>query len=771
MKLRSLQLKIAGLAGLCLLGTAIAMVGFATLSNRSSEAFVQARVGDLLERGTRSSLQALARAQAGLIRSELDSAFGAARNMARAFEQIATDDTAVATPPALRRAQLDGILLGVLKAHPRFNGTYSAWEPDGLDGLDAEAAAGHRAGTDASGRFLSYWTRDSSGHIAVQPLVEYDSRERHPNGVIKGAWYLGPQANGQESILGPLPYIVQGKSVYLATMSVPVSIGGRFRGVAGADFDLAFVQKLAEQVDASVFKGQGSVAIVSNDGLVVAASDQPGLIGSSFRPLVGKDHDIDLTVVRDGRSHVVLDETSGLLKFFEPITLGYTKTPWSVLITVPQTVAMAEAASLAAALHERAGHDVLMQTLVALAILVLGVGTMWLVARSITRPILASARFAGEIAAGRLDSELHVESADETGQLAEALRTMATDIRRSNAERAAAQAAAEREREQRARAAEVERQEQERRAEQERNERLQREEAERIERQKTLEAERRATLARMADELEAGIRAVTGELTRAAASMKSASAGLAQSADHSRAQAQQAACAAARADENSQTVASATEELSASIREIARQVDKSTAICSQAVESVGRADHQVLGLTAVADKIGAIVGLITSIAEQTNLLALNATIEAARAGEAGKGFAVVATEVKELAKQTTSATQGIAQQVAEVQRVVKDTAAEIRGIGGVIGETRSVVTTIATAVTEQSAATTDIARNVAEAAGSVRSTSDGIAAVTRATDASRAATGAVDEAAGSLSSEVDRLNTIVEELLRKMRSA
>ncbi|HNM44822.1 methyl-accepting chemotaxis protein, partial [Plasticicumulans sp.] len=492
-----------------------------------------------------------------------------------------------------------------------------------------------------------YWTRDSSGHIAVQPLVEYDSRERHPNGVIKGAWYLGPQANGQESILGPLPYIVQGKSVYLATMSVPVSIGGRFRGVAGADFDLAFVQKLAEQVDATVFKGQGSVAIVSNDGLVVAASDQPGLIGSSFRPLVGKDHDIDLTVVRDGRSHVVLDETSGLLKFFEPITLGYTKTPWSVLITVPQTVAMAEAASLAAALHERAGHDVLMQTLVALAILVLGVGTMWLVARSITRPILASARFAGEIAAGRLDSELHVESADETGQLAEALRTMATDIRRSNAERAAAQAAAEREREQRARAAEVERQEQERRAEQERNERLQREEAERIERQKTLEAERRATLARMADELEAGIRAVTGELTRAAASMKSASAGLAQSADHSRAQAQQAARAAARADENAQTVASATEELSASIREIARQVDKSTAICSQAVESVGRADHQVLGLTAVADKIGAIVGLITSIAEQTNLLALNATIEAARAGEAGKGFAVVATEVKE----------------------------------------------------------------------------------------------------------------------------
>ena len=102
---------------------------------------------------------------------------------------------------------------------------------------------------------------------------------------------------------------------------------------------------------------------------------------------------------------------------------------------------------------------------------------------------------------------------------------------------------------------------------------------------------------------------------------------------------------------------------------------------------------------------------------------------------------------------------------------VKDTAAEIRGIGGVIGETRAVVTTIATAVNEQNAATSEIARNVNEAASSVRSAADGIAAVSKTTEEARAAAGAVDVAAGSLSAEVARLNGIVEDLLRKMRSA
>jgi len=768
MKIRSLQLKIAGLAGLCLLGTAIALVGYSTFATQQSQHAVQERVGELLRRSSGQQLQALARAQAGVIRAELDTAFGAARNMARAFEQIAVD--AGGSPVGERRRQLNAILLSVLKDNPRFNGTYSAWEPNALDGADADYVNRRLLGSDASGRVLSYWTRDSTGHIAVQPLVEYDSRERHPNGLVKGAWYLGPQTSGLESVLGPLPYIVQGKHVYLATMSVPILIEGKFRGVAGADFDLAFVQQLANKADEMIHAGNGEVAIVSNEGLVVAASDHPELIGSSYEPL-DPEWARDAEIVRSGQSQLIDNESSPLIRVFEPILLGRTKTPWSVVMTVPRAVAMAEAAHLATTLQERARSDMLVQMLVALAILVLGVASMWFAARTIARPIIASTRFAEGVAAGRLDQQLEVTQEDETGQLAAALRKMSADIAEAERERLRLQEQAERERYERQRQAEEERTERERQAEAERAEHQRQAEAEREANRQRLESERRAALARMADELETGIRGVVEALTQAARGMSSASAGLSRAADQTREQATQAADASARANESTQTVASASEELSASIREIARQVEKSTEITQQAVQSVAKADQQVLGLTSVADKIGAVVDLISAIAAQTNLLALNATIEAARAGEAGKGFAVVANEVKSLASQTASATQDIAQQVAEVQRVVRDTAGEIRNIGGVISDTREVVTTIAAAVKEQNTATAEIAHSVNEAAAGTRGAADGIGVVSRTTEQTRAAVAEVDRAASALSSEAARLNDIVEDFLRRMRNA
>jgi methyl-accepting chemotaxis protein len=104
------------------------------------------------------------------------------------------------------------------------------------------------------------------------------------------------------------------------------------------------------------------------------------------------------------------------------------------------------------------------------------------------------------------------------------------------------------------------------------------------------------------------------------------------------------------------TAASATDELSNSIVEIARQIAKTNGVVHIAVGEAQSTDGEMSALADSAQKIGDIVKLIQTIAEQTNLLALNATIEAARAGDAGRGFAVVASEVKSLAVQTAKAT-------------------------------------------------------------------------------------------------------------------
>jgi methyl-accepting chemotaxis protein len=106
-------------------------------------------------------------------------------------------------PPATRRTELKKILETLLRQEPTLNGTYTAFEPNALDGLDADFRGKRETGTVDTGRFLAYWTRDKSGKIGLQTLVEYDSRAQHPNGVMKGGWYIGPSENGVECSATP----------------------------------------------------------------------------------------------------------------------------------------------------------------------------------------------------------------------------------------------------------------------------------------------------------------------------------------------------------------------------------------------------------------------------------------------------------------------------------------------------------------------------------------------------------------------------------------
>jgi methyl-accepting chemotaxis protein len=237
----SVRTKIATLSGLCLFGTALMLSGWNLVTGWHTSAFVQQRTESLLSSNAEHLLASVAAEQAGVIRTEFRSAMDVARDLSSTFATLAAPDSSLA--PALRRSQLNRILDATLRRAPTLNGTYTAWEPNALDGGDAAIKGKRETGTDETGRFIPYWNRDKSGHVEMQPLVEYNSRELHPNGVMKGGWYIGPRETGKESVLDPLPYVVQGKNVLLATISVPIMVDGTFRGVAGADFDLDFVRQ------------------------------------------------------------------------------------------------------------------------------------------------------------------------------------------------------------------------------------------------------------------------------------------------------------------------------------------------------------------------------------------------------------------------------------------------------------------------------------------------------------------------------------------------
>lgn len=172
---------------------------------------------------------------------------------------------------------------------------------------------------------------------------------------------------------------------------------------------------------------------------------------------------------------------------------------------------------------------------------------------------------------------------------------------------------------------------------------------------------------------------------------------------------------AAQVQEHVSTVTASAEEMSACIAEIAKQTTGATTVVSQAVEEMETARAVISQLGESSGAIGQVVKVITSIAEQTNLLALNATIEAARAGEAGKGFAVVANEVKELAKQTAEATEGIGQRVAAIQMDTQSAVSAIERISTTIQQVDTISTAIASAIEEQKATTDEIGRNIGDA--------------------------------------------------------
>ena len=227
--------------------------------------------------------------------------------------------------------------------------------------------------------------------------------------------------------------------------------------------------------------------------------------------------------------------------------------------------------------------------------------------------------------------------------------------------------------------------------------------------------EQRAEMLAFADRFEKAIGAVVQRVGNSAREMAGLSEQLADGVERTKQRSASAADASQGAATNVQTVAAAVEELTTTVQEISRQVVESHNATTEAVNVAGQADSEVSQLSDAAARIGDVTKMITEIAEQTNLLALNATIEAARAGDAGKGFAVVAAEVKNLAQQTSRATEQITSQISAIQASTRTTVGAIRGVGATIRKVNEISQAVAAAIEQQDAATQEIARNTQQA--------------------------------------------------------
>lgn len=286
-----------------------------------------------------------------------------------------------------------------------------------------------------------------------------------------------------------------------------------------------------------------------------------------------------------------------------------------------------------------------------------------------------------------------------------------------------------------------------------------------------LRAEQTRLLLELAQKFELTVGEVVNGVAAASTQLQLTATSMAAAAEQSAVQTGEVSSAMNEASDGVTAAAAASDEFAMSINEISRQAATSAELARTASSTAANADATVSALAESAEQVGQIVKLISTIAQRTNLLALNASIEAARGGEAGRGFAVVASEVKELAAQTSKATEEVAQQIREIQDATEASVVALRTIGKHVEKLEATSVSIAAAVDQQSVAGQDLARSIDLAARSADEVTSNIVHVRETSLATGAAASQVLTSSNELEQQAVTLKTQVEGFLQHVRAA
>ena len=369
-----------------------------------------------------------------------------------------------------------------------------------------------------------------------------------------------------------------------------------------------------------------------------------------------------------------------------------------------------------------AGADTLVTQGMIAILLAAGVilGASFLLSKSISGPVQKAANVLEAVSKGDLSQRLETKSQDEIGRMAKALN-QATESMKKNLDDIQANA----------------------------------------ERERAMTAQLKNVLTKISEN--------ANSLAHASTDLSTVSDKMSQSASQASDQSTMVSSAAEEVSSSVGTVANSVEQMNVSIKDISKNAHDALKVASSAVQMAERTTANVQKLGESSTEIGKVIKVINSIAEQTNLLALNATIEAARAGDAGKGFAVVANEVKELAKETAKATEDIAKKIEAIQSDTTVAVNAIVQISSIINQINDYQNTIASAVEEQTATTSEIGRSISEAAKGTADIAKNITGIAQVVEETNAGVAGIQRSSGELAQMASALQRLVSELDKKPR--
>lgn len=630
---------------------------------------------DVTREQVESYLEVLARDTAAELSRPLEMAMQTAQATASAMQAVInSQDNADKRELAIR------VLEQTLTDKPDFLGTYVAFEPNTVDGADYLSKQAR--GSDATGRFLPYVVRTDSGFV-VEPLEGLEDATRDDNGIRAGEYYLCSKDTRASCVIDPYLYPIDGEQVLLTSLVAPVMNHGNFIGISGVDITASFLQSVISDVAQGLYNGQGQTLLVSPRGIISGHSMHPDLIGQKVTALDASMYVNIKQVSISGESQVL--NSNGHFIVLQPFRLPGSKQHWVTYLDVPEAIVMATVAEQKQFLDSAQKRFITTTTLLGLLLAVLGVVTVWLVARKSTRPLTEMTELVASIAEGEgdLTRQLAVSSRDETGKLSGLLNTFIDKLRNL--------------------------------------------------------VQQLLPVGSHVSSLSAEGRRISEETSAQMQEQQQLIEGMVSAVTEMAASAQQIA---GNAERTSQFVQQANDAADSGTG----LVQKTAASINHVSQSVRQSESAVLELEKNSEGIAEILSVIQGIAEQTNLLALNAAIEAARAGEKGRGFAVVADEVRALASRTQDATVDIheklntlhqgnkevsaamqlsGQQVTETVRLAQAAESALIEISKAIEEVTEMTLQTASATEQQSAVCEEVSNNLSQISHLVQQTTEG----------------------------------------------
>lgn len=388
---RSIRHEILFFGAVALIIVSAAIIGYASISLYS-----------ISVDGSLSTVKAVASEKSVNLKEIMDEAFIIGRTLAHSVTG------AVQSGKKPSREEFQGMILGLMNAYPEYNGIYIALEPDVWEGDDT--AFRNKPGTDESGRFMAYYSRDSAGKPVLDKIYNYNAGEEGSQ------YYQVPKNTRREYITPPYPWEIQGREILLSSVVVPIIINNQFFGIAGVDVPLEEVQGLADNLDS--YTGEGRVYFISYDGIVTGATGYPESVG---KPL--NDADIPLSFeadevmgnIQSGKSDVF--EKNGSFIGYSPVPAGNSGQPWSVIVTVPVGIAT-----------KQAQMNSIILIIIGSVVTIFGLILLYFAAKGISRPIERISQYADSIAEGELSDEITIVRTDEIGRLADSFRRMLSSL-------------------------------------------------------------------------------------------------------------------------------------------------------------------------------------------------------------------------------------------------------------------------------------------------------------------------------------------------------